>query len=81
VKIKSSFFNTLYLWTAAFDYLNLLSFHDFLDLLSFLTKCFSCILLMYLGCTFCAFNDISIIYKKKSITWKFLAPNTLTMLS
>jgi hypothetical protein len=68
VEIKSIFFNTLYLWTTAFDYPNLLSFHDFLDLLSFLAKFFSCILSMYLGYAFCACNGILIIYIKKSIT-------------
>jgi hypothetical protein len=35
VEIKSIFFNTLYFWTTALDYPNLLSFHDFLDLVSF----------------------------------------------
>jgi hypothetical protein len=62
VDLKSFFFKTLYHWTTALD-LNLLSFHDFLDLFSFLqVRCFSCLLLVYLSYAFCAFNDISITY-------------------
>jgi hypothetical protein len=64
VKLKSFFFKTLYYWTAALN-LNWLSFHDFLDLFLFLTRCFSHLLFMYLSYTFCAFNDISFIYQNK----------------
>ena len=40
---------------AALDYPSLLGFHDFLDHFPFLTRCFSCILLVYMKCIFCAF--------------------------
>jgi len=30
----------------------------------FLARCFSCILPIYLGCAFCTFTDILIIYQK-----------------
>ena len=34
VELKSFFFYILYLWTNALDFLNVLGFHDFLDLFS-----------------------------------------------
>jgi hypothetical protein len=62
-ELKSFFFKTLYHWTAALD-LICLAFIIFLTCSLFLTKCFSCILLMYLSCL-CSFNNISFTYKKK----------------
>jgi hypothetical protein len=34
VELKYFFFNTLYLWTNALDFANVLGFHEFLDLFS-----------------------------------------------
>jgi hypothetical protein len=52
VKLKSFFFNTLYIWAVAFVAPLVLSFLDFFVLFLLLPVCFSCILLVYLGCTF-----------------------------
>jgi hypothetical protein len=65
VEIKSFFFNTLYHGTVVLDYPHFLGSHDFLLSLFFfsffffliLTRCFSCILLMYLDCPFAPFSD------------------------
>jgi hypothetical protein len=62
-EIKSLFFYTLYLWTAAFVSPLVISYHDFLVLFFLLlVRCF----LMYTSCVLgapYAFNDISITYK------------------
>jgi hypothetical protein len=50
VELKYFFFNTLYFCTIAFVFPNLLSFHDYSFFFFFLLlRCFSCILLVYLG--------------------------------
>jgi hypothetical protein len=45
-----------------------LVFMIFLIFFLFLARCFSCILPLYLSCVFPFFDDISITYKKKTLT-------------
>jgi hypothetical protein len=65
VQLKALFFNTLYQRTAALVAFILLAFVIFLILFLFLVRCFSCILPMYLGCTFALFNEIYSFIKKR----------------
>jgi hypothetical protein len=63
-EIKSLFLKTLYLWTLAFVSPLVISYHDFLVFLLLLVRW----LLLYILCISrapYAFNDISIIYRKK----------------
>jgi hypothetical protein len=64
--LKSFFFKTLYHWTAALN-LICLAFIIFLTCSLFLTKCFSCILLMYLSCVFALLIIFRLLTKKNSV--------------
>ena len=57
VELNVFFFSTLYHWTIAFDYFNVYSFVTFFIYFFLLWLCFSCILLIYLGCAFALFNE------------------------
>jgi hypothetical protein len=59
-----SFFNIVFYWAIALDFLNVLYCHDFFIVFFFLVWCFSCILLVYLSALF---NDILIIHISKKI--------------
>jgi hypothetical protein len=64
VELNAFSFNTLYHWTAAFDYFNISSFHDFLYFFSFLVVFLSytsCVL----GSCFALFNEFWLLMKKK----------------
>jgi hypothetical protein len=57
MELKSFFFNTLYLWTAAYIFPLVLSFYDFLILFSSSSYVFSLVYFYVLGISY-AFNDI-----------------------
>jgi hypothetical protein len=52
--LEALFFYTFFQWIAAYDYFHISSFHDFFFFFSFLflARCFSYILLVYLGAPF-----------------------------
>jgi hypothetical protein len=64
-EILSLFFETLYLWTAAFVSPLSLSFSDFLVRFAPLVRCSFCILPVYLGAPY-AFNEIDFLLIKKN---------------
>lgn len=65
VEIKASFFNTLYQWIAAYECFHICSFHDFFIPFPFLVRCFSSIILVYLGEPFAFLMNFFYFFKKK----------------
>lgn len=69
-ELKSFFFYSLFIWTAAFVALWKLVFMIFLFVFLILSGCFSCILPVHWSCVF-IFSDILITYtKKKKKIWQ-----------